>query len=91
MSNPETLTIRFEVYPGDVTEQYYPPTPNPGIEDVVQAINESGTWTVSSEVEDHTFTGQPAQNKDQAILNYLQARLDLPAFSATRGEGINEK
>lgn len=86
MNQPETLTIRFDVYQGDVTEQYYPPTPSPSIEDVVQASLVDGGWIISGEVEGHHFTGQPAQSKDQAVLNYLHARLGLPDESETQHE-----
>lgn len=73
----ETLTIRFEVYVGDVAGQYFPPMPNPGIEEVVQSVFTDGRWVVSGEVGGVPFAGS-AESKDQAILNFLQARLDLP-------------
>ena len=87
MNKPEILTIRFEVYPGDISEQYYPPMPNPGIEEMVQVVFTDGRWVVSGEVGGVPFAGA-AESKNQAILNYLEARLDLPV-SAARGEGNN--
>jgi hypothetical protein len=75
--NPQTLTIRFEVYPMDISEQYYPPLPNPGIEDVAQASIENGLWTISATVGDHHFVGEPAEDKNEAILNFLKVRIGL--------------
>jgi hypothetical protein len=78
MSNTQTLTIRFDIHDGDVTTQFLWPLPKTGIAEVVQATLENGQWTITSAEQDASskWIGH-GQYKQEAILNYLKARLGL--------------
>lgn len=70
-----TLTIRFEVHNGDVTDQYPWPLGQTSMIDVVQVYIEHGKWTISGDIDGWLCTGEPAETKIQAILNYWARRL----------------
>jgi hypothetical protein len=72
-----TLTIRFEVHEGDVTKQLLWPLGQTTLTEVVQASFAQGGWIVAGETGGVPFAGR-GEYKQQAILNYLAARLALP-------------
>jgi hypothetical protein len=80
-----TLTIRFEIHDGDVTPQFLWPLAQTALTDVVQATFTDGKWTISATVGDFRFVGEPAEYKNQAILNFLKARLGLSESGEERG------
>jgi hypothetical protein len=76
---PLTLTIRYEVHEGDVSQQFLWPLAKTAIVDVVQATHEDdGAWAITSTEQDASpsWIGH-GEYKQEAILNYLKARLGL--------------
>lgn len=73
-----TLTVRFELWEGDVTPHRLLPMPNTGICEVVHADFREGEWHIVNAEPNapRAWTGH-AEIKQVAILAYLKARLGI--------------
>lgn len=73
-----TITVRFEIHEGDVTDRLLMPLPKVGTCEVLQVAFADGQWEVTN-----ADTTQPqqwrgrAEYKYDAVLNYLRARLGM--------------
>jgi hypothetical protein len=70
------LTVRYEVHDGDVTDQFLWPLGHTSIIEVCRARFVDGQWEVTSNdaAAPIAWVGH-AEYKQEAILNYLKARL----------------
>ncbi|HLZ64406.1 MAG TPA: hypothetical protein VKR06_46355 [Ktedonosporobacter sp.] len=74
----DIITLRYEVWDRDITSDFLPPVPKIGIEEVLSVDFQGGLWVVRSTEDGASpwWIGR-AENKQEAILNYLKARLGL--------------
>lgn len=78
MTQTTLVTIRYELHEGDVTKWAIRPTPNIGIDEVLQARLVMGAWEVTSTEQDaHPSWVGVGGCKQEAILDYLKARLGI--------------
>lgn len=78
MSEPDTITIRFEVHEGDVTQERWP-TPQVGILEVLEVDLIEGQWIVTDPDAQPEWHWEGRSDwRLLAILDYLRARLGIP-------------
>lgn len=78
MSEWHLVTVRYELWDGDVTSASLLPMPQTGIMDVLQVIFVDGEWEVSStDPTAHASWKGRAPSRQEAVLNYLKARLGI--------------
>lgn len=75
-TSPELITIRYEMWNGDVTQHFLLPMPKIGITEVLRVTFTDGQWIVTSNEPGASpeWVGRDEYNQI-AILNYLKARL----------------
>ncbi len=79
MSNFEgVITVRYEVHERDITGDFLAPMPTIGICEVLQVDFVDGWWQVTNPdpSASRNWIGR-AEYKQEAILNYLKARLGM--------------
>ncbi len=74
MIKPQTLTIRFEIHEGDVTEQFLWPLGQTALTEVVQASFDHDEWTISGNAGGIPLAGR-GESVASAIFHYLEAHL----------------
>jgi hypothetical protein len=74
----DLITVNYEVHDGDVTGYFLVPMPKIGIWEVLQVDCVHGWWQVTnpSASASRNWVGR-AENRQEAILDYLKARLGV--------------